>query len=301
MAGRNNQHPERKQITDAMADHQETLIKIPKPKSDVAPRVSKHTLPVEEQNRIKDDEIQIEICTVDDALAVAEGLYTCFPDSFWDKMEPPALRDADQATRAKRLAKRLSPSFHLPEMKYIKAVYKPTGQIVGVAGWMLPGMPIHNVWRRTATEFFGFKEMMGWSDADIEEMWRGIDLEAWEKQIGGNDKIRADVLGDEPHWFLAPLMTLPEFQGRGIATKLMKWAIEQADQKGGQPMYLESAPTARNVYMRFGFEPIGEANFLRRGPDGRKGKLWRELVAQEKGEEVGVHVVEKEVDDGELR
>lgn len=69
----------------------------------------------------------------------AEGLYICFPDSFWDKMEPPALRDADLATRAKRLATRLSPSFYLPEMKYIKAVYKPTGQMVGVAGWMLPG------------------------------------------------------------------------------------------------------------------------------------------------------------------
>lgn len=159
-------------------------------------------------------------------------------------------------------------------------------------------MPIHNVWRRTATEFFGFQEMMGWSDADIEEMWRGIDLEAWEKQIGGNDKIRAEVLGDEPHWFLAPLMTMPEFQGRGVATKLMNWAIEQADQKGGQPMYLESAPTARNVYMRFGFEPIGDANFLRRGPDGKKGKLWREVVAQQRGEKRCVDIVEKEVEDG---
>ncbi|KAK7179287.1 hypothetical protein DPSP01_005709 [Paraphaeosphaeria sporulosa] len=242
------------------------------------PRISKPTLPVEEKNRVKDGEIRIEMCAIDDMPAIAEMLYTCFPDSFWDKMEPPALRDGDISTRARRLATRLSPSFHLPEMKWIKAVYAPTGTMVGVAGWMIPGMPIHNVWRRTATDFFGFEEKMKWTDADIAEMWRGVDLAEWEGHIGGNDAIRADVMGDEPHWFLAPLMTLPEYQGRGIASRLMNWAIEQADAAGGQAMYLESAPTARKVYLRFGFEPLGEANMVRRGP--RKGGLGKREAAR---------------------
>ncbi|KAF2438776.1 acyl-CoA N-acyltransferase [Karstenula rhodostoma CBS 690.94] len=261
-----------------------------------APRVSKPTLPVEEKNRLKDEEICIEMCTIDDMPAIAEQLYICFPDAFWDKMEPPALRSADAATRVRRLATRLSPSFHLPEMKWIKAVYRPTGKMVGVAGWMVPGyregMPIHNVWRRSATDFFGFAPKMNWSDADIEEMWRGVDIAQWDGHIGGNDDIRAAVLGDEPHWFLAPLMTLPEWQGRGVASKLMRWAIEQADGEGGQAMYLESAPTARNVYLRFGFEPLGEANMIRRGP--RRGGVG----GVEAGEKVGLGVVEVEVEHG---
>jgi GNAT superfamily N-acetyltransferase len=153
------------------------------------------------------------------------------------------------------------------------------------------GMPIHNVWRRSATDFFGFRAKMGWGDADVEEMWRGVDIEAWDGHIGGNDDIRAEVLKDEPHWFLAPLMTQPEWQGRGIASKLMGWAIEQADKEGGQPMYLESAPTARNVYLRFDFEPIGEANLIRRGP---RGRVKRERV----GEKVGLVVAGKEVEEG---
>lgn len=69
----------------------------------------------------------------------------------------------------------------------------------------------------------------------------------------------------------------------------MNWAIEQADRADPvQPMYLESAPTAREMYVRFGFEPIGEANFVRRGPGKR-----------EKGtEKVGIDVVGQEVEGG---
>ena len=69
----------------------------------------------------------------------------------------------------------------------------------------------------------------------------------------------------------------------------MNWAIEQADRTDpAQPMYLESAPTARDMYVRFGFEPIGEANFLRRGPGPK----------EKKKEEGGGKVVEKEGDRG---
>ncbi|KAJ4286447.1 hypothetical protein N0V90_013147 [Kalmusia sp. IMI 367209] len=262
-----------------MSDPKEELIQIPIQAPSSGTAQAKHTLPVEEHRRLKDEEIRIELCTVEDVDKVAEGLYTIFPAAFWDKMEPLDIRNGNLATRQKRLATRLAPSFDMPAMKWIKAIYAPTGQTVGIAGWMLP-----------ATAFFGWKEKMNWTDADIEEMWRGVSLEAWEGQVGGNDTIREQVMGEEPHWFLAPLMTWPDFQGRGIATKLMMWAIEQADKADPvQPMYLESAPTARNVYMRFGFMPQGEANFLRRGPDvlagleGVEGKL----------EKVDIEAVEK--------
>ena len=57
-------------------------------------------------------------------------------------------------------------------------------------------------------------------------------------------------------------------------------------------MYLESAPTARNMYVRFGFEPVGEENFLRRGPGALKG------VGKSVEAKVDAETVEKEVDSG---
>lgn len=151
-------------------------------------------------------------------------------------------------------------------MKWVKAVYVPTGETVGIAGWVAPGNPVHNMWRRSAVEFYGWQEKMGWSDEEIEEMWKGVGLQAWEDQVRGNDDIRSELLGEEPHWYLAPLFTWPAFQGRGVGTKLLDWAIKQADaQDPPVPMYLESAPTARAVYMHHGFKPHGKSGMLRRG------------------------------------
>jgi hypothetical protein len=51
-----------------------------------------------------------------------------------------------------------------------------------------------------------------------------------------------------------------------VGKKLMMWAIDQADSTDPPtPMYLESAPTARAVYMHLGFVPQGKVNMLRRG------------------------------------
>lgn len=132
--------------------------------------------------------------------------YICFPESFFARIEPPSIREGDLTARAARLAQRLTPSLYIDKIKWIKAVHVPTGQIVGVAGWMLPGLPVHNPWRRSATAFYGFDKIMGWTESDIADMWRGVDVEAWEKQVGGNDEIRAGIMGEEDHWFLAPIM-----------------------------------------------------------------------------------------------
>jgi GNAT superfamily N-acetyltransferase len=150
---------------------------------------------------------------------------------------------------------------------WVKAVYIPTNAIIGAAGWTGPGAPIHNFWRYTAAGYYNWADKFNWTDEDFEEMWTGVDLEAWEEKMGSGDKIREQVMGDEAHWYLAPLYTLPEFQGRGVGSMLLDWAIERADATTPYtPMYLESSPAGRPVYQRKGFVPIGKVNFLRRGP-----------------------------------
>jgi GNAT superfamily N-acetyltransferase len=120
----------------------------------------------------------------------------------------------------------------------------------------------------------------------------------WDEQFADDDRQRKELLGDEPHWYLAPLCTFPEWQGRGVGKLLLNWAIEQADATDPvTPLYLESAPTARAVYMHCGFVPQGAYNFIRRGPAIVKGLEAEEGQNDTKEAKVNVDVVaaEKEI------
>jgi GNAT superfamily N-acetyltransferase len=270
-----------------MADYKADFIKIPTHETN-----GFQTKPVEPQKRLKDNDITIEHCTTNDAVDIAKAMYACMPERFWTKAEPPSIRDPDQSVRQRRLTARILPMLKLPNMKFIKAVHVPSGQFVGVAGWAAPGLPLCNPWRRDAVEFYGYKEMMGWNDDEVEEMWRGSGGEAWGEKLAKLDDLRRECVGDEGHWFLAPLLTLPDFQGRGVGSKLLNWAIEQADAKEPPtPMYLESAPTARAVYMHWGFVPQGEVNFLRKGP-----AVVRGLEAEVGNEESKIREVDGKVE-----
>ena len=53
------------------------------------------------------------------------------------------------------------------------------------------------------------------------------------------------------------LAVSPAYLGRGIGQELIKRGVELADQ-AGEDMYLESAPPARKLYERNGFEQVDE-------------------------------------------
>lgn len=95
---------------------------------------------------------------------------------------------------------------------------------------------------------------MEWSDSDIEEMWRGIDVESWEGEFARNDAVRREEMGREKHWYLAPLFVNEEFRGRGVGRLLLEYAIQRADATvPPTPLYLEALPNARPVYEHLGF------------------------------------------------
>ncbi len=62
----------------------------------------------------------------------------------------------------------------------------------------------------------------------------------------------------EPHWYLPLVGVEPNAQGKGLGAELMRYAVARCDQEGG-PAYLESS-NPRNIplYLRHGFEVIGE-------------------------------------------
>ena len=118
---------------------------------------------------------------------------------------------------------------------------------------------------------YGWEESEGWTDAEVEEMWAHVDVEAWGNMFDGNDAIREEYFKGEPHWYLASLMTWPEWQGRGIGRLLLDDGIGVAEGESPElPLYLESSDMARAVYRRMGFEPIGKKNMVRRVREERK-------------------------------
>ncbi len=59
-----------------------------------------------------------------------------------------------------------------------------------------------------------------------------------------------------PHWHLSPLGVDPEFQGKGLASKLLRPILARIDQDQ-LPCYLETQnEKAISLYQHFGFEVV---------------------------------------------
>jgi GNAT superfamily N-acetyltransferase len=70
----------------------------------------------------------------------------------------------------------------------------------------------------------------------------------------------------EPHWYLKAIGVDPGWQGRGVASPLLRSRLERCDQDG-QPVYLEtSKPDNVPLYEHFGFRCIGNVDMPEGAP-----------------------------------
>ncbi|OCL07556.1 acyl-CoA N-acyltransferase [Glonium stellatum] len=224
--------------------------------------------------RFKPGEVIISPVTEADLVSLAEGYHAAFPATWFDKTEPPHLRLPD-TVRARNFAARMVPWLRSPHTKWSKVTLaSDPSRVIGHAGWLAPertrGETV-NFWRRDAGELLGWSEMMGWAEGVEEKLWSGVDVEEWQGNFLKWDRIRGERMAGEGHWLLAPLWVVPEYQGCGISSLLLKEIIEIADNhEPSPPMYLEAMPTARPIYERFGWRGVeGEGSefvMIRRGP-----------------------------------
>jgi ribosomal protein S18 acetylase RimI-like enzyme len=81
---------------------------------------------------------------------------------------------------------------------------------------------------------------------------------------------------EAPHWHLPFLGVVPEAQGRGIGSALMRPILDRSDREG-MPAYLEaSTPRSRELYLRHGFVVLDEMRLPGGGPP--LWRMWREPV-----------------------
>lgn len=70
---------------------------------------------------------------------------------------------------------------------------------------------------------------------------------------------------DDGEYYLDTLMVLPEYRGKGIASQLLRGAIERASECGKPAGLLVDKinPLARKLYERVGFRKVGDRPFAR--------------------------------------
>ncbi|KAH7016983.1 acyl-CoA N-acyltransferase [Ilyonectria destructans] len=222
-------------------------------------------------SRLTLSEVALSPVQDDDLVAIARGYYECFGESWHGSVEPLSGRPSLDI-RVARFAKRIKPWLTEPGTKWTKATLKSNGEIIGHAGWSEPGrQPLWNVWRHDTFQGLGHAEREGWTPEDVEEMWSHVDTKAWGSVFTMWDLVREELMAAEPHWHLAPLWVMPKYQGRGVASLLLRQVTDVADaQSPPTPVYLEAMPAARPVYEHHGFEGTDHEKtnsvMIRRGP-----------------------------------
>ncbi|KAJ5183801.1 hypothetical protein N7492_001417 [Penicillium capsulatum] len=62
-----------------------------------------------------------------------------------------------------------------------------------------------------------------------------------------------ELMDGRPHYYLEILGVHPNYQRRGLASRLLKWGLERADQDGVE-VYLSSSPEGKPMYEKYGFQ-----------------------------------------------
>ncbi|MGI8791582.1 MAG: GNAT family N-acetyltransferase [Acidimicrobiales bacterium] len=124
------------------------------------------------------------------------------------------------------------------------------------AKWTPPNPP---AWPTERVE--GFMAAMG-EVAQPDELGR----------LGAMENLMREHHPKEPHWYLGAVACEPVSQGRGLGSELLDHGLAVVD-AGGMPAYLESTnPRNQSLYVRKGFEPVGEMPL----PDGPSlTSMWR--------------------------
>ncbi|KAI9730915.1 MAG: hypothetical protein M1818_007989 [Claussenomyces sp. TS43310] len=181
------------------------------------------SLPVDPQNRYRDEEIILEPAKEEDLIAIiyllnmfelilalslhqADGLYRCFPDVWWCETEALSRRPPEDI-RVGRFAERLRPLVtHDPRFVFVVAKVASTGEFAGVAGWHSPDDQWNgNMWLCDVPG--GLKQgSLGWTSGlkrmpnEIQEIWDAVDVDAWLAMWNAYERVRKEEMGSEPHW-----------------------------------------------------------------------------------------------------
>ncbi len=120
--------------------------------------------------------------------------------------------------------------------------------ISGAAIWMPPDFSGITFFRSLRTGIFLEKLVLGSSASKRYSLFNSI-----------ADELHSEITAT-PHWYLFVIGISPDYQGRGLGTKLIKHMLSRTDEEN-YPVFL-TAPKPENIgyYEKLGFSVMGVAN-----------------------------------------
>ncbi|KAJ5157739.1 Acyl-CoA N-acyltransferase [Penicillium canariense] len=82
------------------------------------------------------------------------------------------------------------------------------------------------------------------------------DAELCDRFFGTMDGHHREFMEGRPHYYLEILAVHSSYQGRGLASKLLRWGLARADEEAVE-VYLSSSPDGRPLYQKYGFQAVG--------------------------------------------
>ena len=133
---------------------------------------------------------------------------------------------------------------------------------MGYAGWLKPGSFEKKEETPESTEAKGvslpagadvelYRNFMAATERQRKAYW-GDNAEFWCKPSPAVRSSSADILTDDPT-DLGAFAVDPDYQRRGIATRLLSVGLQEAD-KAGLAVYLETSQAGEKFYPHHGFE-----------------------------------------------
>jgi GNAT superfamily N-acetyltransferase len=156
----------------------------------------------------------------------------------------------DPATRLGRITRMFAAVIGIESLRYGGVDVACAGEkILGGAIWLPPGH-----WQP------GFREQI----RAVPQHARAL-VAAWGRAARYGHALE-DGHPKEPHWYLKAIGVDPAWQGRGVASLLLRSRLNRCDQDG-QPAYLEaSQPDGLALYEHFGFRRTGNLDMPEGAP-----------------------------------
>lgn len=98
------------------------------------------------------------------------------------------------------------------------------------------------------------------------------------------EETRRNSMKGKKYILTAILVTLPEYQRKGIGSKLLEWGLERADEKGYH-CWIDSSPQGLGLYKKHGWEEIGFLDVDLAGWGGEQGVIDRTVFLVRKPKE----------------
>ncbi|PYH35144.1 GNAT family N-acetyltransferase [Aspergillus neoniger CBS 115656] len=201
--------------------------------------------PARSHQKPQQDDLRIIPATPSDSPAIADVFLHAFSDPFSRRMFP--ITEDVRSFWVDQFKHEIEQSraTATPRTAFLKVTAGEEGTVAAFAKWWYP------VPEEVTSDGEKNQTKTVWppsSDADLCERFFGL-MNSEKKRVMGGRK--------EGYFYLDMLGTLPQFNGRGIGSRLLRWGLDRADEKG-VPTFLASTPAGRPLYEKYGFEAVEE-------------------------------------------